>query len=136
MIVSNHIMLQATRLDDDGEGAILISSGVLPEERAKEFRALTDITILSDMKVIQEPTPQENVFIYAVNNVAQRGVDISQINPRVKQILCQNKSQASCCYDCCRSAIVMTDRQSGELLYSSAGQVIITANWQIVGDAP
>lgn len=27
---------------------------------------------------------------------------------------------------------VMTDRQSGELLHSSAGQIIITANWQLV----
>ncbi len=26
----------------------------------------------------------------------------------------------------------MTDRQSGELLHSSAGQVIITANWQLI----
>jgi plastocyanin len=30
---------------------------------------------------------------------------------------------------------VMTDRQSGELLHSSAGQVIITANWQLVDGA-
>ena len=30
---------------------------------------------------------------------------------------------------------VMTDRQSGELLHSSAGQVIITANWQVVEGA-
>jgi plastocyanin len=29
----------------------------------------------------------------------------------------------------------MTDRQSGELLHSSAGQVIITANWQLVDGA-
>ncbi len=30
---------------------------------------------------------------------------------------------------------VMTDRQSGKLLHSSAGQIIITANWQLVEGA-
>ncbi len=37
-------------------GAVLISSGVLPEERAQHFRSLTDVTIASDMKVIKEPS--------------------------------------------------------------------------------
>lgn len=67
-------------------GAILIGSGILPEERAQEFRSLTDVSIASDMKVIKEPTLEDNTFIYAVNDVAQHGIDIAQGDARVKQI--------------------------------------------------
>jgi hypothetical protein len=35
-------------------GAVLIGSGILPEERAREFRSLTDVSITSSMKVIKE----------------------------------------------------------------------------------
>ncbi len=41
-------------------GAVLIWLGVLPEERAREFRSLTDVSIASDMKVIKEPTLEDN----------------------------------------------------------------------------
>jgi hypothetical protein len=68
-------------------GAVLIGSGILPEERAREFLSLTDISIATDLKVIKEPTLEDNTFIYAVNDVAQRGIDIAQSDPRVKQIL-------------------------------------------------
>jgi uncharacterized secreted protein with C-terminal beta-propeller domain len=68
-------------------GAVLIGSGILPEERAREFRSLTNVSIVSDIKVIKERTLEENIFIYAVNDVAQRGIDIAQGDARVKQIL-------------------------------------------------
>jgi hypothetical protein len=32
-------------------GAVLISSGILPEERAREFRSLTDVSIANSMKI-------------------------------------------------------------------------------------
>jgi uncharacterized secreted protein with C-terminal beta-propeller domain len=44
-------------------GVVLIGSGVLPEERAREFHSLTDVSIPSDMKVIKEPTLEDNTFI-------------------------------------------------------------------------
>ena len=43
-------------------GAVLIGSGILPEERAREFRSLTDISIATGMKVIKEPTLEDNTF--------------------------------------------------------------------------
>lgn len=116
-------------------GAVLISSGVLPEERAREFNPLTDVTIQSDMKVLQEPTLQENVFVYAVNDVAQRGIDIAQSDARVKQILDESKAKEAAVTIAAVQPTVMIDRQSRELLHSSAGQVIITANWQMVNGA-
>jgi plastocyanin len=113
-------------------GVVLIGSGILPEERAKEFRPLTDLSIASNMKVIKEPTLEENIFIYAVNDVAQRGIDIAQSDARVKQILDESKAKEAAVTIAAVQPTVMADRESGELLHSSAGQVIITVNWQIV----
>jgi plastocyanin len=113
-------------------GAVLIGSGMLPEERAGEFRSLTDVSITSDMKVIKEPTLEYNTFIYAVNDVAQRGIDIAQGDARIKQILDESKAKEATVTIAAVQPTVMTDRQSGKLLHSSAGQVIITANWQLV----
>ena len=114
-------------------GAVLISSGVLPEERAREFRSLTDVSIASDMKVIKEPTLGDNTFVYAVNDVAQRGIDIAQGDARVRQILDEAKAKEATVTIAGVQPTVMVDRQSGELLYSSAGQVVITSNWQTIG---
>jgi plastocyanin len=116
-------------------GAVLIGSGILPEERAREFRPLTDLSIASNMKVIKEPTLEENTFIYAVNDVAQRGIDIAQSDARVKQILDESKFKEAAVTIAAVQPTVMADRESGELLHSSAGQVIITANWQMVDGA-
>lgn len=113
-------------------GVVLIGSGILPEERAGEFRSLTDVSIASDMKVIKEPTLEDNTLVYAVNDVAQHGIDIAQGDPRVKQILNESKSKEATMTIAAVQPTVMTDRQSGELLHSSAGQVIITANWQLI----
>ena len=46
-------------------GAVLIGSGILPEEKAEEFRSLTDVSITNDMKVIKEPTLEDNTLTYA-----------------------------------------------------------------------
>jgi plastocyanin len=116
-------------------GAILIGSGILPEERAREFRSLTDVSIASGMKVIKEPTLEDNTFIYAVNDVAQRGIDIAQGDTRIKQILDDSRAKEATVTIAAVQPTVMTDRQSGELIHSSAGQVIITANWQLVDGA-
>ena len=116
-------------------GAILIGSGILPEERAGEFRSLTDVSIANDMKVIKEPTLEDNTLIYAVNDVAQRGIGIAQGDPRVKLILNESKAKEATMTIAAVQPTVMTNRQSGELLHSSAGQVIITANWQLIEGA-
>jgi plastocyanin len=113
-------------------GVVLIGSGILPEERAGEFRSLTDVSIASDMKVIKEPTLEDNILIYAVNDVAQRGIDIAQGDSRVKQILDESEAKKATMTIAAVEPTVMTDRQSGELLHSSADQVIITANCQLI----
>jgi plastocyanin len=114
---------------------LFLLARILPEERAREFRSLTDISIETDMKVIKEPTLEDNRFIYAINDVAQRGIDIAQSDARVKHILDESKAKEAAVTIAAVQPTVMTDRQSGQLLHSSAGQVIITANWQMVEGA-
>src|SRR5215204_3642099 len=116
-------------------GAVLIGSGTLPEEGVREFRSPTDISIATNMKMINEPSVDENTFIYAVNDVAKRGIDIAQGDARVRQILDDAKSKQATVTIAAVQPTVMTDRQSGELLYSSAGQVVITSNWQMMDGA-
>jgi plastocyanin len=116
-------------------GAVLISSGVLPEERAREFHPLTDVSIATDMRVIKEPTLGDNTFIYTINDVAQRGIDIAQADSRVKQILDDAKAKQATVTIAAVQPTVMVDRQSGESSHSSAGQVVITSNWQTIGGA-
>ena len=116
-------------------GAVLITSGVLPEERAQHFRSLSDITIATDMKVIKEPTLGDNTFIYAINDVAQRGIVIAQGDQRVRQILNDAQAKQATVTIAAVQPAVMIDRQSGESHYSSAGQVVITSNWQTIGGA-
>jgi plastocyanin len=116
-------------------GAVLITSGVLPEERAQHFRSLTDVSIATDMKVIKEPTLGYNTFIYAINDVAQRGIDIAQGDQRVRQILDDAKAKQATVTIAAVQPAVMIDRQSGEQSHSAAGQVVITSNWQTIGGA-
>ncbi len=87
---------------------------MLPEERAREFRSLNDISIATNMKVIEEPTLEENTFIYAVNDVAQRGIDIGQGNARVKQILDESKTKKAAVTIVAVQPTVMADRESDE----------------------
>ena len=114
-------------------GVVLITSGILPEEDAQHFRSLTDVSIATDTKVIKQPTLGDNTFIYAVNDVAQRGVDIAQRDQRVQQILDDAKSKQAAVTIAGVQPTVMTNRQNGQLLYSSGGQVVITSNWQTIG---
>ena len=116
-------------------GAVLLISGVLPEERAQYFRSLEDVTIATGMKVIKEPTLGDNTFIYAINDVAQRGIDIAQADARVKQILDDARAKQATVTIAAVQPAVMIDRQTGESTYSSAGQVVITSNWQTIGGA-
>lgn len=113
-------------------GVVLISSGLLPEEQAKQFQRLDILSISSEMKVLQEPTPDHNTFIYAINEVAQRGIDIAQGDERVIEILDQAADRKASVTVAAVQPTLMIDRKSGELHYGSEGQVIITANWQTI----
>jgi hypothetical protein len=95
------------------------------QRKEQENFGLTDMSIATDMKVIKEPTLEENMFIYAVNDVAQRGIDIAQSDARVKQILDEFKSKEAAVTIAAVQPAVMANKESGELFHSSAGQVIL-----------
>ncbi len=77
----------------------------------------------------------ENTFICAANDVAERGIDIAQGYARVRQIFDESKAMEAAVTIAAVQPTVMADRETGKLLHSSAGQLIITANWQMVDGA-
>lgn len=113
-------------------GVVLISSGLLPEESAKEFHALTDVSLQSEMRVVQEPTVEDNVFVYVVNDVAEQGLEIARADERVQGILAGARERGAVVTIAAVQPTLLQDRQTGQLYHSSSGQVVITANWQTV----
>ena len=58
-------------------GFILLVSKVLPEEQVKNFNALSEISLKTNLKVINTPTPGDNTFIYALNPLAEEALHIA-----------------------------------------------------------
>ena len=111
-------------------GVVMIATKSLPEEDAKNFHALSDnMTLSSDVKIIKEPTQDDNTFIYAINDVAEQAYNIAQNDAEVKQIMDGIKGKAVTIAAIQPTLLTSAD---GQLIHSSGGQVIITANWQLV----
>lgn len=58
-------------------GVALMSSGILPEEKASEFNALSTISLQTENVIIKEPTEGDNTYIYAINSVAKEAWEIA-----------------------------------------------------------
>lgn len=116
-------------------GGILISSRLLPEEQAKDFHPLAagNMTLSSELKIIREPTPDDNTFIYAVNDAAEEALHIAQSDTRVQQIIAETKGKAVTIAAVQPTLLITSD---GKSIHSSGGQVIITANWQLIEGRP
>ena len=112
---------------------VLIATHSLPEEGAKGFNALSNLTMKSDYRIIKNATDSDNTFIYAINDVAAKGVDIASKDPDVQKILSGSKGRIVTIAGV--QPTVFQD-STGKLQYDSAGQVIITSNWQNVGGQP
>lgn len=112
-------------------GGVLILTRSLPEEHARDFRPLSagNLTLDSGIIVIREPTPDNNTYIYAINNAAKEALYIALNDTRVQQTLDQARGKAVT-IAAVQPTLLMTS--SGEAIHSSGGQVIITVNWQIV----
>ena len=57
--------------------SILIATDSMPEKAAAHFNALTDVTMNTNYRVIKEPSPADNTFIYALNEVAEKSIPIA-----------------------------------------------------------
>ena len=110
-------------------GSILIFMKILPEEQAKNFHSLSDISLKTDLRVIRTPSLGDDTFIYAINPVAERALNIAQKDARVQQILKEQNGRALTI-----AAIQPTvlEGKDGKITYSPVGQIIITSNWQYV----
>ena len=108
-------------------GALLMMSGLLPEEHADEFRSLADgnMTLQSEIIQISSPSEFDDLHVYAINEVAVKAVMIAQNNSQVKAILEQNAGSSITVAGVQPTLLIDA---SGRQLHSSAGQVIITAN--------
>jgi plastocyanin len=110
-------------------GTILMQSGILPEERAKDFRSLESISLQSEIQVIREPSVADNTYIYAINDAARQSWEIAEGDTRVKEILQSVSGTAVTIAAVQPTAFVNPD---GKVTHSGQGQVIITAKWQLV----
>lgn len=114
-------------------GMILLQSKILPEDNAQDFNALKNMTLQSQVQVIRQPTPGDNTYVYAINDVARQSWEIAQADSRVKEILADSKDRAITAAAVQPTAFVNPD---GSVLHSSAGQVIMTSNLQLVDGRP
>jgi len=115
-------------------GVVMIATKSLPEEDAKNFHTLSDnMTIKSDVKIIKESTPGDDTFIYAINDVAEEAYNIAQGDAQVKQIMDSIKGKAVTIAAVQPTLLTGAD---GQLIHSSGGQVLITANSQSIDGKP
>jgi plastocyanin len=114
-------------------GGVLMATRSLPEDYARDFHPLSagNMTIDSGISVIREPSPGDDTYIYAINDAAEGALYIALNDTRIQKILDQTQDKAIT-IAAIQPTLLVTS--SGEPVYSSGGQVIITANWQLVGN--
>jgi plastocyanin len=91
---------------------------------------MSETSLKNDLRVLKTPTPRDNSFVYAINQVAARGLDIAQNDTTVKQIIGEQKGRALTM--AAVQPTVLQDNKNGKVSYSPVGQIIITSNWQYV----
>ena len=65
-------------------GGILFAFKVTPEQTIINFNPMTETSLRNDLRVIKTPTPGDNTFISAINQVAERGLRIAQNDTMVR----------------------------------------------------
>lgn len=113
-------------------GFILLVSKVLPEEQVKNFNALSEISLKTNLKVIKTPTPGDNTFIYALNPLAEEALHIAQNDTKVKQIINEQKGKAVTIAAIQPTSVMESKDKKVNYGASGPGQIIITSNWQYV----
>jgi plastocyanin len=111
--------------------SILIVTDSMPEKAAAHFNALTDVTMDTNYKVIKEPSPTDNTFIYALNEVAEKSIPIAEKDARVREIF-ESGSAGKAVTIAAVQPTVLEYRSNGQLAHSGSGMLIITVNWQTI----
>lgn len=104
---------------------------LLPEEHADEFHPLSagNMTFQSNIVIISKPTAANDTFIYAINEVAADAIRISQSDTQVSEILRQAQGK-SVTIAGVQPTVLMDS--NGKAIHSSSGQVLITANQELI----
>jgi plastocyanin len=112
-------------------GGTLMATRSLPEDYARDFHPLAagNMTIDSEIRIIREPSPGDDTYIYAINGAAEEVLYIALNDTRVKQIISETEGKSVTIAAIQPSVLVTSE---GESIHSSGGQVIITSNWQLV----
>ena len=111
--------------------SILIVTDSMPEKAAAHFNALTDMTMNTNYTVIQEPSPTDNTFIYALNEVAAKSIAIAEKDPRISEII-ESGSEGKAVTIAAVQPTVLEYRNNGQLAHSGSGMLIITVNWETI----
>ena len=111
--------------------SILIVTDSMPEKAAANFNALTDMTMNTNYTVIQEPSPTDNTFIYALNEVAAKSIAIAEKDPRISEII-ESGSEGKAVTIAAVQPTVLEYRNNGQLAHSGSGMLIITVNWETI----
>lgn len=111
--------------------SILIVTDSMPEKAAAHFNALTDMTMNTNYTVIQEPSPTDNTFIYALNEVAAKSIAIAEKDPRISEII-ESGSEGKAVTIAAVQPTVLKYRNDGQLAHSGSGMLIITVNWETI----
>jgi plastocyanin len=111
--------------------SILIVTDSMPEKAAAHFNALTDMTMDTNYTVIQEPSPTDNTFVYALNEVAAKSIAIAEKDPRVNEII-ESGSTGKAVTIAAVQPTVLKYRNDGQLAHSGSGMLIITVNWETI----
>ena len=118
-------------------GLVLTALNLLPEQQAMKFNPLSETPMKTDFRVIKTPTPGNNTYIYALNEVAEDALRIAQNDKRVKQIINEQENKALT-IAAVQPTVILDERNgTGESGYKFAtGQIIIVANWQYMDGKP
>lgn len=112
--------------------SILVLTDSLPEKAAARFNTLTDVSIATNYKVIKEPTLEDNTFVYAINEVAEKAIPIAEKDPRIQEIVDSAHANKAALTMAAIQPTVYQYRSDGKSAYSSLGMLRITVNQQQV----
>jgi plastocyanin len=112
--------------------SILVLTDSLPEKAAARFNTLTDVSIATNYKVIKEPTLEDNTFVYAINEVAEKAISIAEKDPRIQEIVDSAHANKAALTMAAIQPTVYQYRIDGKSAYSSLGMLRITVNQQQV----
>ena len=112
--------------------SILVLTDSLPEKAAARFNTLTDVSIATRYKVLKEPTPDDNTFVYAINNVAEKAIPIAEKDPRIREIMDSAHTNKAALTMAALQPTVYQYRSDGKIAYSNLGMLRITVNQQLV----